>query len=258
MRVDTGRLRVVAGDALEPASAEDGGPPSPGAYIREHRMRRGLSLEELAIATKVPRTSLELIEEDRFDELPGMVFAKGFLRCCARALALDEHTVLGLLYELERDARRTPKETTGSFPVARRVTARTGARSARSTLSSLSGGRPAAKGNPPPRSGAKTGVASGAESTGKSGPLNAAGGRAGGGGVGTAGASGEGLFAELWAKIPVPELRLRIPVWFETLRDRLSMSRLLLWVLVSLFVVLVVFLAFTMASSQGGGSTPRI
>lgn len=65
-----------------------------------------MSLDQLAAATKIPRPQLELLEADRFEELPGMVFAKGFLRCCARALELDPDTVLGLLYERERTALR--------------------------------------------------------------------------------------------------------------------------------------------------------
>jgi hypothetical protein len=65
-----------------------------------------MSLDQLAAATKIPRSQLELLEADRYDELPGMVFTKGFLRCCARALELDADTVLGLLYERERTQLR--------------------------------------------------------------------------------------------------------------------------------------------------------
>ena len=130
MRVDTGRLRVVAAEAVqttEPARpsgktkprAERAGPQaieadgadprssevhgSPGAYIRAQRKRRELSLDQLSASTKIPRRQLEMLEADRFEELPGMVFTKGFLRCCARALELDPDTVLNLLYERERE-----------------------------------------------------------------------------------------------------------------------------------------------------------
>jgi cytoskeletal protein RodZ len=65
-----------------------------------------MSLDQLAAATKIPRPQLELLEADRYEELPGMVFTKGFLRCCARALELDPDAVLGLLYERERTALR--------------------------------------------------------------------------------------------------------------------------------------------------------
>ena len=61
-----------------------------------------MSTQQLAAATKIPCASLRLLEEDRFDALPGPVFAKGFLRCCARALALEPDAVMELLYEQER------------------------------------------------------------------------------------------------------------------------------------------------------------
>ncbi len=108
MRVDTGRLRVVAATAdLE--DIDDGidlvdGEASPGSYIQKQRLRRGLSLEQLAAATKIPRRSLELLEEDRYEELPGPVFVKGFLRCAARALEVSPDAVMELLYERERAA----------------------------------------------------------------------------------------------------------------------------------------------------------
>src|SRR5690606_15371779 len=46
---------------------------SPGPYLKAQRRRRGMSLDQLAAATKIPRPQLELIEADRFEELPGMV-----------------------------------------------------------------------------------------------------------------------------------------------------------------------------------------
>jgi cytoskeletal protein RodZ len=88
MRVPTGRLRIVSTPQGEAAEAHEG-PPSPGRYIREQRMRRGMSVEQLAIDTKIPRSSIDALEEDRFTALPGPVFVKGFFRCCARSLSLD-------------------------------------------------------------------------------------------------------------------------------------------------------------------------
>jgi cytoskeletal protein RodZ len=119
MHVDTGRLRVVANEASEPVTVDmPEGRPSPGSYVREQRKRRGMSLEQLAAATKIPRGQLELLENDRFDELPGPVFVKGFLRCCARSLELEEDMVLGLLYEREREQLRARRrESTSPLPV---------------------------------------------------------------------------------------------------------------------------------------------
>ncbi len=119
MRVDTGRLRVVPPD-VDPSDPEiaDDGLPSPGQYIREHRTRQGRSIEELSVDTRIPRRSLDLLEEDRFAELPGPVFVKGFLRCCARSLGLEPDKVLELLCEREREIsrarRREQRSITGA------------------------------------------------------------------------------------------------------------------------------------------------
>ena len=51
-----------------------------GAYLRRERELRHVSLEELVQITRVPLRMLQRIEEGRFDELPGEVFARGFLR----------------------------------------------------------------------------------------------------------------------------------------------------------------------------------
>lgn len=115
MQAEMSRLRVVAPDTLPAAVVRepivDGDAPSPGGYIREQRQRHGMSLEQLAAATKIPASSLRHLEADEFDALPGPVFVKGFLRCCTRALGLSSETVMELLYERERAAlvaRRQP------------------------------------------------------------------------------------------------------------------------------------------------------
>jgi hypothetical protein len=80
-----------------------------------------MSIDQLAAATKIPRRSLELLEEDRYDALPGPVFAKGFLRCAARALGVDVQTVMDLLFERERaalSARRRDRPPTAPAMVA--------------------------------------------------------------------------------------------------------------------------------------------
>ncbi|MCA9714463.1 MAG: helix-turn-helix domain-containing protein [Myxococcales bacterium] len=124
MRVPTGRLRIVS-----PTGGDDGPsspwPASPGRYIQEQRIRLGLTLEELATRTKIPRTSLEALEGDRHEELPGPVFVKGFLRCCARSLHLEVDVVLELLLEQERVEReRVAKAEAAAVAEAERSGAR--------------------------------------------------------------------------------------------------------------------------------------
>ena len=50
---------------------------SVGAYLRESRQRRGISLEEIARTTRVAQRYLEAIEADTFDDLPAPVFIRG-------------------------------------------------------------------------------------------------------------------------------------------------------------------------------------
>lgn len=113
MQAELSRLRVVASDAPQPAELDESTGevvPTPGGYIREQRQRRGLSVEQLAVATKIPASSLRLLEDDDFGALPGPVFVKGFLRCCTRALGLPSETVMELLYERERAALQARRQ----------------------------------------------------------------------------------------------------------------------------------------------------
>lgn len=104
MHGDNGLLRVVAPADGERVVDEAIDAPSPGRFLREQRKRRGMTIEQLAAATKIPRRSLEQLENDSYDGLPGPVFVKGFLRCAARALGVDVQSVMDLLYERERAA----------------------------------------------------------------------------------------------------------------------------------------------------------
>ena len=77
-----------------------------GRHLRKERELRQVSLEEMAQTTRIPLKMLHRIEEDRFDELPGEVFARGFLRSYTRALGIDSHAVVGRYDE----SRREPEE----------------------------------------------------------------------------------------------------------------------------------------------------
>ena len=66
-----------------------------GQHLRRERELRQVSLEEMAQTTRIPLKMLHRMEEDRFDELPGEVFARGFLRSYTRALGIDEQGVIG-------------------------------------------------------------------------------------------------------------------------------------------------------------------
>lgn len=81
---------------------------SVGQYLRRQREAKQMSLEEVSRATRVPMTSLERIEADRFDELPGEVFVRGFLASYARAVDLPAEEVLARYTASRRIAWVTP------------------------------------------------------------------------------------------------------------------------------------------------------
>lgn len=61
-----------------------------GADLREIRESQGLSLGEISDRTKISRTILLAIEEERYEDIPNArVYVRGFVRCVARELGLD-------------------------------------------------------------------------------------------------------------------------------------------------------------------------
>jgi len=65
-----------------------------GKQLRRERELRHVSLEELAQTTRIPLRNLLLIEDDRFDELPGDVFTRGFLRAYAKAVGANDDAIV--------------------------------------------------------------------------------------------------------------------------------------------------------------------
>ncbi|HEY1938804.1 MAG TPA: RodZ domain-containing protein [Candidatus Angelobacter sp.] len=61
-----------------------------GDRLRREREMRGITLDEITESTKISRRHLEALETERFDQLPGGVFNKGFVRAYAHFLGIDE------------------------------------------------------------------------------------------------------------------------------------------------------------------------
>ncbi len=59
-----------------------------GDYLARQRQLRGISLDQLAAATRIPRHSLERLESGAFDAHPDG-FARAFVRTVAVALGLE-------------------------------------------------------------------------------------------------------------------------------------------------------------------------
>jgi cytoskeleton protein RodZ len=64
--------------------------PSFGEKLRREREKRSITLDEISQSTKIGTRMLQALEEDRFSQLPGGIFNKGFVRAYAHHLGLDE------------------------------------------------------------------------------------------------------------------------------------------------------------------------
>lgn len=65
-----------------------------GAFLRELRVKRGLSLDELSRVTRVARPYLEALENDAFASLPAPVFTRGFIRAYCQAVGVAPEDAL--------------------------------------------------------------------------------------------------------------------------------------------------------------------
>jgi hypothetical protein len=58
-------------------------------YLRSKRTAAALSIEEIAHVTRIPERSLHRLEAGTFEELPGDIFVRGFVRSYAQCVGLD-------------------------------------------------------------------------------------------------------------------------------------------------------------------------
>lgn len=75
-----------------------------GENLRRERELRGVSLHEIAEATKISVRFLQALEADRVDVLPGGIFPRAFLKQYARHLGLDPDKVVAEFQYLHTEA----------------------------------------------------------------------------------------------------------------------------------------------------------
>lgn len=80
-------------------------PSTVGATLRAHRLHKGLDLLGIAKTLQIRRGYLSLIEEGRYEHLPGPTYADGFVRAYADHLGLDRPAVLHQ-FKLETAGRK--------------------------------------------------------------------------------------------------------------------------------------------------------
>lgn len=88
-----------------------------GSYLKHERELRGVPLEEISRITKIHIRFLEALEDNRFDELPGEVFIKGYIRSYANIIGSDVDEMLNSYEEsignksIEKDPNSQSKST---------------------------------------------------------------------------------------------------------------------------------------------------
>jgi cytoskeletal protein RodZ len=76
-----------------------------GARLRDARERRGISLREIADATKISVGVLEALERNDISKLPGGIFGRGFVRSYATEVGLDpEATIQDFVAQFPSDS----------------------------------------------------------------------------------------------------------------------------------------------------------
>ncbi|HUM05471.1 MAG TPA: RodZ domain-containing protein [Terriglobales bacterium] len=78
--------------------------PSFGEKLKQERLKRSITLEQIALSTKIGTRMLQALEDDRFNQLPGGIFNKGFVRAYARYVGLDEDQTVADYLEASGEA----------------------------------------------------------------------------------------------------------------------------------------------------------
>ncbi|OFZ56645.1 MAG: hypothetical protein A2428_05330 [Bdellovibrionales bacterium RIFOXYC1_FULL_54_43] len=85
-----------------------------GEFLRQERERRGITLEQVASATKIGIRILHALEADQFVELPAKPFIRGFVTSYVRFIGLDPKEVLTTFGDfIEQKAHDRPSRDEG-------------------------------------------------------------------------------------------------------------------------------------------------
>jgi len=89
-----------------------------GAFLRDGREKKGLSLAQISESTKLRPYILEALENEDWDRLPSPAFVRGFIRSYALALGLEEGKAI-ILYQ-----KTAPAEASSPKPLVDPVKSR--------------------------------------------------------------------------------------------------------------------------------------
>mgnify|MGYP001545304604 FL=1 len=116
MAKDTQQKRKARGGSA--GDDKDAGPPPPyegvGHTLCLTREQAGQALADVAAHLRIRHPYLLAIEEGRFDDLPGRIYAIGFLRSYSEYLGLDEAAVIAAF---KAESAGEPGSSRLNFPV---------------------------------------------------------------------------------------------------------------------------------------------
>ncbi len=95
-----------------------------GAQLKDARMKKTLSFEDVHGRIKIHPRVLQLLEEDKFDKLPSPLFAKSFLKSYSEFLEMNTAEILSAY---EKEGAKDPEQILFIRPVDQRPVALIGA-----------------------------------------------------------------------------------------------------------------------------------
>jgi len=93
--------------------------PSFGEKLKLEREKRKITLEQISGSTKIGIRMLQALEEDKFNQLPGGIFNKGFVRAYSRCVGLDEDQAVADYLQASGDAPPVSTEIAAHEDLAR-------------------------------------------------------------------------------------------------------------------------------------------
>jgi len=81
-----------------------------GDQLKQERERRNFALDEIARSTKIRVRYLQALEDGQHERLPGIVFAKGYVRAYAETIGADADRLVGAYVAEQRSLGRLETE----------------------------------------------------------------------------------------------------------------------------------------------------
>jgi hypothetical protein len=92
-----------------------------GEFLRQSRVGRGMSLQQIAAETRIPLRQLDALECDDYAELPAGLYRRARVRAYARAIHLDQSALVQLegMLRATKTIAVAPGATAGTRPSAK-------------------------------------------------------------------------------------------------------------------------------------------